>query len=312
MANSYKLNGRQLSTGVRAKTPSSPKFNPNSSNSFKEMQEKKNMYIWNAISNKDYENYIKEQETKKIKRKEQQDNMRGFLDKQVKESEFKKTINNKMLASGKDHKYKSLEYDEMLHQMKKYDEKATEKFLQRKQQLEDQVRTNLEQTKRKQDMKIFDRSQDLIMDSHYQTSFQKTAKILDTHHNYDLMKVKDERKKQMMQEISTQENLKTTSKVLSKIDHVNQMNSEYDLMMKNQDRYKKKIKELVKRNDMIYNNVKNSPYKNLAIAEKERENKILMAADQSYQNESIRKNREYEEKTFKKQKELLELGSTHK
>lgn len=185
-------------------------------------------------------------------------------------------------------------------------------MMQKKQQLEEQVRTNLEQTKRKQDMKVFDKSQDLMMDTNYQTSFQKTAKILDSHHNYDLMKVKAERQKQMMQEISAQEKLKSTSKVLSKMDHVTQMNSEFDLLMKNQDRYKKKIKELVKRNDMIYNNVQSSPHKNLALVDKERENKILMAANQSYLDERQRKQREFEEKLFKKQKELNELGSTHK
>ena len=98
---SKRVSGRHLSSGVRAKTPTSPKFNPNSSNSFKEMQEIKNTSVWNSIANKDYENYVKEQETKKIKRKEQQDNMRSFYDKQLKEQEFKKSVHNKMLVSGK-------------------------------------------------------------------------------------------------------------------------------------------------------------------------------------------------------------------
>lgn len=200
----------------------------------------------------------------------------------------------------------------MLSQIKKYDEKATEKMMQKKQQLEDQVRTNLEQTRRKQDMKVFDRSQDRMTDTHYQTNFQKQAKVLDSHHNYDLMKVKAERQKQMMQELSAQEQLKSTSKVLTKMDHLTQMNVEFDLLMKNQDRHKKKIKELVQRNDKIYNNVQNSPHKNLALVDKERENKILMAANQSYLDERYKKQREFEEKVFRKQKDLHDLGSTHK
>lgn len=65
------------------------------------MQEKKNTSIWNAIASKDYENFVKEEENKKIKRKEQQEHMRTFYDKQLQEQQYKKSINDKMLANGK-------------------------------------------------------------------------------------------------------------------------------------------------------------------------------------------------------------------
>ena len=183
---------------------------------------------------------------------------------------------------------------------------------QRKQELSDQVQTNLSQTKRKIDMKILDKTKDIILDNYYQTSFQKTAKVIDSHHNYGIKKSREERQKELEKEITVQQKLKNSSKVLTKLEHLTNMDAEFDLFNKNQDRYQQKIKEVVHRNDLIYNNVQKSSYKNLAVAEKEREDKLKLRANQSFIAETQKRGIEYEDLQQKKQKEYIDLKTTHK
>ena len=109
-----------------------------------------------------------------------------------------------------------------------------------------------------------------------------------------------------------QQNLKNSSKVLTKLDHIVNMDVEFDLMNKNQDRYKQKIKELVERNDMIYNNIQNSPYKNLAVAEREREDKLKLRANQSFVEETQKRNVEFEGLQLKKHKQYMDLKTVQK
>lgn len=83
-------------------TPSNKNGNfDTSSSTYKDLQERRNSTIWNAIAHSDYKNFVKEEETKRIKQREQQESIKNFLDKQVKEQQFKKTVQDKMHASGK-------------------------------------------------------------------------------------------------------------------------------------------------------------------------------------------------------------------
>ena len=157
-----------------------------------------------------------------------------------------------------------------------------------------------------------DKTQDIIMDNYYQTNFQKTAKIIDNNRNNDIMKIREDRQKDFEKEISVQQKLKSSTKVLTKLEHLANMDSEFDLINKNQDRYKQKINELVQRNDMIYNNVQKSPYKNLAIAEQERENQLKLRANQSFIDETQKRSVEYEGIKRRKQREYMDLRSIQK
>ena len=157
-----------------------------------------------------------------------------------------------------------------------------------------------------------DKTQDIIMDNYYQTNFQKTAKIIDNNRNNDIIKIREDRQKDFEKEISVQQKLKSSTKVLTKLEHLANMDSEFDLISKNQDRYKQKIKELVQRNDMIYNNVQKSPYKNLAIAEQERENQLKLRANQSFIDETQKRSVEYEGIKRRKQREYMDLRSIQK
>ena len=200
----------------------------------------------------------------------------------------------------------------MLDELKKYDEKAAQRMRQKKRELAEQVKTNFDQTRLKIDKKILDKTQDIILENYYQTSFQKTSKVLDNHHNYDIKKVREERQKEFERDMFAQQNIKNSSKVLTKLDHIVNMDVEFDLMNKNQDRYKQKIKELVERNDMIYNNIQNSPYKNLAVAEREREDKLKLRANQSFVEETQKRNIEFEGLQLKKHKQYMDLKTVQK
>lgn len=91
-----------MSLGSRMMTPNSKRFDADASSSkaYKLDPDKRNSQIWDAITLKDYDNYIREQEARRVKRGEQQANMRNFLSKQVKEVEFKKNIQDQMQISG--------------------------------------------------------------------------------------------------------------------------------------------------------------------------------------------------------------------
>lgn len=200
----------------------------------------------------------------------------------------------------------------MLEELKKYDDKVAQRMRQKKRELADQVKTNFDQTKLKYDKKILDRTQDIVLDNYYQTSFQKTSKIYESHQNNDIRKIREERRKDFEREMITQQNVKNSSKVLSKLDHLVNMDNEFDLLNKNQDRFKDKIKRLVERNDLIYKNIQNSPYKNLAVAERERENSLNLRADQSFVEETQRRNAEFDGLQMKKHKQYMDLKSVHK
>lgn len=87
--------------GARLLTPSNKNGNfDTSSSTYKDIQERRNSTIWNAIAHSDYKSFVKEEETKRIRRREQQENIKNFLDKQVKEQQFKKTVQEKCHASG--------------------------------------------------------------------------------------------------------------------------------------------------------------------------------------------------------------------
>ena len=61
----------------------------------------------------------------------------------------------------------------MLEELKKYDEKAAQRMRQKKRELAEQVKTNFDQTRLKIGKKILDKTQDIILENYYQTSFQK-------------------------------------------------------------------------------------------------------------------------------------------
>ena len=62
----------------------------NSPMEFRQDQDRKNSTIWDAIVTRDYEKFKKEEDAKVVKKKEEQESMRNFLEKQVKGVEFRK------------------------------------------------------------------------------------------------------------------------------------------------------------------------------------------------------------------------------
>lgn len=293
---------RHMSTHVRGYTPTKDKhnFETASSQAYRE-QEKRNSTIWDAITLKDYERYKKEEDVKKLRRKGEQEDMRMFLDAQVKETQFKKNISQRV---------DKFAHEELTAQLKRYDKQAGELYRNKRKQLEEQVKENFDLVKRKKDLQSFDKAQSVIIDNNYQSTFQNQAKSLENQQIYNLKKIKEDRQRQLAEELSHQQLLKSSSKVFSKMDHLTHMNDEFNLLMKNQDRHKTKIKQLVDRNDLIYNNIQRSPYKNLAMAEKERERKLQQNANQSFITEVKKRNQLMDEMRKKKQIDYLSLQNT--
>lgn len=229
--------------------------------------------------------------------------MRNYLQKQIKEAELKKHISTKMETSA---------HDQLIAQLQKYDKAAKEIFITKRRQLDDQRQNNLDLLKYKKVAQDFDKAQSVIIEKDHQSTYENRLKTLENMHIYDIKKIKEDRQRQLNEELSSQHLLKTQSKVLSKLDHQRAMDNEFDLINRNQDRYRQKIKELVERNDKIYNTVYASPYKNLAIAEKERERKLKENADQSFVQEIKRRNMKMDELRLKKQSEYQTLQNAHK
>ena len=63
-----------------------------STQALREQQEKTNNGIWDAITMKDYEAFQRQEQAKKIQKRDDQENMKNFLDNQVKEKEFKQLM----------------------------------------------------------------------------------------------------------------------------------------------------------------------------------------------------------------------------
>lgn len=228
--------------------------------------------------------------------------MRNFLDGQVKETEFKKSIEQKTAMS---------EYDQLLQKIKKEDQQAIERYKSKRQQLEDQVKENFNLIQRKKNLNSFEKTQSKNEEKHFQTSFTQKANALDHKHMYGINKIKEDIQRQLKEDLSHQQLLKTSNKALSKMDHLKHMNQEFDLLMKNQDRHKNKIKELVERNDKIYNATQKSPYKNLSVAEKDREQKLKLHANQSFADEVKKRNYIMDEVQKKKHQDYLSLQTIH-
>ena len=273
-----------------------------SNQAFKDQQERRNSTIWDAITLKDYEKYKREQDARVLKRKEEQEKMRNFLDGQVKETEFKKSIEQKTAMS---------EYDQLLQKIKKEDQQAIERYKSKRQQLEDQVKENFNLIQRKKNLNSFEKTQSKNEEKHFQKSFIQKANALDHKHMYGINKIKEDIQRQLKEDLSHQQLLKTSNKALSKMDHLKHMNQEFDLLLKNQDRHKNKIKELVERNDKIYNATQKSPYKNLSVAEKDREQKLKLHANQSFAEEVKKRNYIMDEVQKKKHQDYMSLQTIH-
>jgi hypothetical protein len=220
----------------------------------------------------------------------------------MKEKEYKKGI---------DTKTEQTQHLQLLQQIRKYDQVANQHYRNRKRLLEDQIKENFSLQKRKRDYETFNRSQNISQEKCYNIENLNKIKVVENQSLYDVNKVKGERKRQIVEDLSSQYLKKNSTKVLSKLDHLKHMNDEFNLLEKNQERHKQKIKELVNRNDLIYNKVRNSPYKNLAVAEKERESKLQNDANHSFVEELKRRNKLMDEIKRKKHKEYMNLKLSH-
>lgn len=294
-------NGRHYSTNPR-ETPSLLNHETASTQLYREQQEKANNSIWDAITQKDYECFQKEEQQKLLRRREEQHRMRKFLEAQMKEKEYKRGIDSNTEQN---------QHLQLLQQIRKYDQVANQHYRNKKRLLEDQTKENFSLQKRKRDYETFNRSQNISQEMLYNIENLNKIKLVENQSLYDIKKIKEERKRQIAEDLSSQYLKKNSTKVLSKLDHLKQMDGEFNLLEKNQERHKQKIKELVKRNDLIYNNVKNSPYKNLAVVDKERESKLLKDANHSFVEELKRRNRIMDEIKRKKKQEYMNLKQTH-
>jgi len=102
---------------------------------------------------------------------------------------------------------------------------------------------------------------------------------------FAMNKSREERKFDQINDLSQSQIKKRSIKALNRMDYKSQMSNEYNLIMKNQERYKEKIKNIVQRNDKIFNKTQESDVKNLSLAEKERSSLIQTIANQSFINE---------------------------
>jgi hypothetical protein len=259
--------------------------------------------MWDAITMKDYEKFKREEERSKIKRRQGQENMREFLGNQMKELEFKKSMAQRQESNA---------HEQVLSQLKQYDTQANNLYYTKKKLLEDQKKQNSELLRRKIEKVNREKAQSLIVENIYNRDTIKQVKVLEQKQLFNVSKLKEDRQRDLMEDQTLHSIQKSSTKMLSKMDHMSVMNQEYDLFSKNQERYNKKIKDLVHRNDSIYDNVQSSPYKNHTIIQKERDRKLEDEANNSFMHELKRRNKLTDEMNHKKAKELRYLGQTHK
>lgn len=222
--------------------------------------------------------------------------MKNYLENQM------KIVENRKIAERAE---KTVDYNNVIKDLKKYDQETVEKLRKRRSQLNDQVIENFNLAKRKYDVKSQDKVANLISYNEQQSYLMKQANQLDSKYVIDLKKMRNTQKQDMIEQMRKQELIKQANSKLAKLDHVHQMDGEFDLIMKNQERYKKKIEELTKSRDQ-------SPFKNLAIVEKEREKVLVNQANQSFIEETRKRNKKIDELAIQKQKLNMDVRSVQK
>jgi hypothetical protein len=259
--------------------------------------------MWDAITMKDYEKFKREEERNKMKRRQGQENMREFLENQMKELEFKKSMAQSQESNA---------HEQVLIQLKQYDTQANNQYFAKKKLLENQNKQNTELLKRKTEKVNREKAQSLLVENIHNRDAIKQVKVLERKQLFNVSKLKEDRQRDLMEDQSIHNIQKSSTKMFTKMEHMSVMNQEYDLFSKNQERHNKIIKDLVHRNDSIYNNVQASPYKNYTIIQNERDRKLEDEANNSFMHELQRRNKLTDEMNQKKAKELRYLGQTHK
>jgi len=296
---------RHTSTNPREHSPGSPMMSVDgrSSQAIREQQEKANNGIWDAITMKDYEKFQRQEQAKKIQKRDDQESMKKFLDNQVQEKQFKQSIDTKLEQN---------QHNQILAQIKKYDQLANQKYRNRQMQMQSQVKDNFSLIKTKQNIENLNKSQSVTEDIRNNSNYLEKIKAVDKQNLYDLKKMKEERKHQLFEELSCKTLKQKSSAMLTKLDNLKHMNDEFSLFQKNQERHKQKVKQLANRNDMIFNSVQKSPYKNLAVAERLKESKLTQEANQSFISELKKRNMIMDEMKRKKREEYMNLKTSHK
>lgn len=292
---------RHMSTKKhRDATPTSSIFQHEtaSNQAYKEIKERKKNELWDAITKKDFEKFKREEDQKQMRRREEQEQMRNFLENQMKEVELKKTM-----AQRKERN----EHEQIISQLKQYDKQVNNLHYTKRKLLEDQKKQNIDLLKRRKEQQYFDKAQSLLTEKIYNKDAVKQVKELEQKQLFNVSKQREDRQRDLVGDLSHYQIQKSSIKALTKMDHMSQMNNEFDLFSKNQERYKQKIKDLVQRNESIYNNYQSSPYKNLSVAEQERDRKLKVEANESFMQELKRKNKLMDEMNQKKSKELFYL-----
>lgn len=267
----------------------------------RDAKEKEISKIWDSITQHNYQEYVKQQQIDNLNKQKEKFKIKSFLEKQMQEQEFKKQILQKE---------KNKDRQDILNRVKQFETHKKQLSQTKRQKHQKAKEENLSLIKLKQEKLEKQASESRIEELELLEQISRQQ-----HNSRTNLYLKESEKESLLyngiKDLSQSALKRNTHKYLNKVEGTQSMIQEYDLLMKNQERYTQKIKRLVQRNENIFTCAQKSSFKNHAVTQKERENRLEKKANKSFIEGIKLRNLRLDEINMKRKNDRIRLQNEH-